>query len=130
MISVIAWMAGMLYLPRLFVYHSKAEPGSELSETLKVMERRLLRAIMNPAMLASLVFGGALLMQQDFSDGWLHLKLLAIAGMLVSHMFMSKWRKDFEADRNIRGDKFYRVVNEVPTVLMIVIVIMAVVKPF
>lgn len=129
-VSVITWMAGLLYLPRLFVYHCKATPGSELSETLKVMERRLLRAIMNPAMLASLIFGGVLLSQQDFSDGWLHLKLVAIVGLMVSHMLMGKWRKDFEADRNTRGDRFYRIANEVPTVLMIVIVIMAVVKPF
>lgn len=126
-IAVIAWMAGLLYLPRLYVYHAQAEPGSELSETLKIMERRLLRAIMNPAMLVALIAGGILLTYQDFSSGWLHVKLLCIAGLLVMHMMMGKWRKDFEADRNTRSDKFYRFANEVPTVLMIVIVVMVVV---
>ncbi|WNK00228.1 protoporphyrinogen oxidase HemJ [Thalassospiraceae bacterium LMO-JJ14] len=129
-IAVIAWMAGLLYLPRLYVYHAAAEPGSELSETLKIMERRLLRAIMNPAMLVALIAGGILLTYQDFSSGWLHVKLLCIAGLLAMHMMMGKWRKDFEADRNTRSDKFYRFANEVPTILMIVIVVMAVVKPF
>jgi len=129
-IAVIAWMAGLLYLPRLFVYHAEAEPGSELSETLKIMERRLLRAIMNPAMLVALAVGGVLLTYQDFSDGWLHVKLVCIAGLMVMHMMMGKWRKDFEADRNTRSHKFFRFANEAPTVLMIVIVVMAVVKPF
>ncbi|MBO6947766.1 MAG: protoporphyrinogen oxidase HemJ [Rhodospirillales bacterium] len=129
-IAVIAWMAGMLYLPRLFVYHADAEKGSELSETLKIMERRLLRAIMNPAMIVSLIAGGFLLAYQDFSSGWLHVKLTCVAGLAIMHMVMAKWRKDFEADQNTRGHKFYRIANEIPTVLMIVIVIMAVVKPF
>ncbi len=129
-IAVISWMAGLLYLPRLFVYHAQAEPGSELSETLKVMERRLLRAIMNPAMLVSLIAGGYLLGYQDFSSGWLHVKLASIAGLMIMHMFMGKWRKDFEEDRNTRSHKFYRFANEGPTILMIVIVVMAVVKPF
>lgn len=129
-IAIISWMAGMLYLPRLFVYHAKAEPGSELSETLKIMERRLLRAIMNPAMLVALITGGILLSYQDFSNGWLHVKLAAVAGMIVMHMAMSKWRKDFEAGKNTRSDRFYRFANEVPTVLMLIIVVMAVVKPF
>ena len=129
-IAIIAWMAGLLYLPRLYVYHANAEPGSELSETLKIMERRLLRAIMNPAMIVSVLAGGALLAYQDFSDGWLHVKLAAVAGLIVMHMMMAKWRKDFEADRNTRGHVYFRIANEVPTVLMIVIVIMAVVKPF
>ncbi|MBO6518815.1 MAG: protoporphyrinogen oxidase HemJ [Rhodospirillales bacterium] len=129
-VAIIAWMAGLLYLPRLFVYHAQAEAGSELSETLKIMERRLLRAIMNPAMVVSLFAGGLLLMYQDFSSGWLHVKLVCVVGLLVMHMMMGKWRKDFEADRNTRGHKFYRIANEFPTVLMIVIVIMAVVKPF
>ena len=129
-IAIISWMAGMLYLPRLFVYHAKAEPGSELSETLKVMERRLLRAIMNPAMLVSLIAGGILLGYQDFSSGWLHVKLTAIVGMVIMHMMMAKWRKDFEGDKNTRSHRFYRYANEVPTLLMLVIVVMAVVKPF
>lgn len=129
-IAIIAWMAGLLYLPRLFVYHANAEPGSELSETLKIMERRLLRAIMNPAMIVSIGVGGALLFYQDFSDIWLHVKLTAVAGLIAMHMLMAKWRKDFEADRNTRSHVYFRIANEVPTVLMILIVIMAVVKPF
>ena len=131
-IAVIAWMAGLLYLPRLFVYHADAEPGSEFSEKLKIMERRLLKAIMNPAMLVSLVLGGALLAYPhiSFSDGWLHVKLACIVGLMIMHMLMGKWRKDFEADKNERSHKFYRIANEVPTVLMIIIVLMAVVKPF
>lgn len=132
-ISVIAWMAAMLYLPRLYVYHCEAEPGSEFSEKLKIMERRLLRAIMNPAMIASLIFGGLLLANLDtdaWSDGWLHIKLLGVIGLIAIHGMMSKWRKDFAADANTRPQKFYRMMNEVPTILMIVIVIFVVVKPF
>ena len=129
-IAVIAWMAGLLYLPRLYVYHADADVGSEFSEKLKIMERRLLRAIMNPAMLVSLIAGGALLAYQDFSSGWLHEKLTAIVGLLIMHMLMAKWRKDFEKDTNTHSHKFYRVANEIPTVLMILIVVLAVVKPF
>ena len=129
-IAVIAWMAGLLYLPRLYVYHADADVGSEFSEKLKIMERRLLRAIMNPAMLVSLIAGGALLAYQDFSSGWLHVKLTAIVGLLIMHMLMAKWRKDFEKDTNTHSHKFYRVANEIPTVLMILIVVLAVVKPF
>ena len=129
-IAVIAWMAGLLYLPRLYVYHADADVGSEFSEKLKIMERRLLRAIMNPAMLVSLIAGGALLAYQDFSSGWLHVKLTAIVGLLIMHMLMAKWRKDFEKDTNTHSHKFYRVANEIPTVLMILIVVLVVVKPF
>ena len=129
-IAVIAWMAGLLYLPRLYVYHADADVGSEFSEKLKIMERRLLRAIMNPAMLVSLIAGGALLAYQNFSSGWLHVKLTAIVGLLIMHMLMAKWRKDFEKDTNTHSHKFYRVANEIPTVLMILIVVLAVVKPF
>ncbi len=130
-ISIIAWLAGLLYLPRLFVYHTDAEPGSAQSETFKVMERRLLRAIMNPAMIASFVFGGLLLaILNDWSQGWLHLKLVAVLILAGLHGQMAKWRREFAEDRNTRPAKFYRIMNEAPTVLMIVIVIMAVVKPF
>lgn len=132
-ISVIAWMAGLLYLPRLFVYHVAAEPGSEMSETLKVMERRLLRAIMNPAMLASLLFGGLLLLDKSrgiWGEGWLHAKLALVVALMVMHMMMGRWRRDFAADRNTRPQRFYRIANEVPTVLMIGIVILAIVRPF
>ncbi|WP_375593705.1 protoporphyrinogen oxidase HemJ [Algihabitans albus] len=130
-ISVIAWMAALLYLPRLFVYHAQVETGSEVSETFKVMERRLLRAIGTPAMIASLVFGLILLGQPGlFDQGWIHAKLLLLVGMFAIHGLYAKWRKDFEADRNTRPHTFYRWMNEVPTVLMICIVILAVVKPF
>ncbi len=132
-ISVIAWMAGLLYLPRLFVYHVDAAPQSEWSETLKSMERRLLKAIMNPAMLASLGTGGVLLMNLDdaaWKEGWLHGKLVLAAGLLAAHMAMGRWRRDFAEDKNTRSGKFYRIMNEVPTVLMIGIVILVVVQPF
>ncbi|MCH8236779.1 MAG: protoporphyrinogen oxidase HemJ [Proteobacteria bacterium] len=132
-ISVIAWMAGLLYLPRLFVYHVDAAPQSEWSETLKTMERRLLKAIMNPAMLASLGTGVLLLMNLDeaaWENGWLHGKLVLVAGLLAVHMAMGRWRRDFAEDKNTRSGKFYRIMNEVPTVLMIGIVILVVVQPF
>ena len=132
-ISVIAWMAGLLYLPRLFVYHADAEPGSELSETLKIMERRLLKLIMNPAMAASFFFGIVLLLglgEAAWDGAWLYVKLLGVAGLLVAHMAMGRWRRDFAEDRNTKPGKFYRIANEVPTVLMIAIVILVVVKPF
>ncbi len=132
-ISVIAWMAGLLYLPRLFVYHVKAQPGSELSETLKVMERRLLKFIMNPAMVASWLFGGLLLLtynQDMWISGWLHAKLGLVVLLTGMHMVMGRWRREFAEDRNVRSRKFYRIANEVPTVLMIGIVIFVVVQPF
>ncbi len=132
-ISVIAWMAGLLYLPRLFVYHCRVEPGSEASETFKVMERRLYHAIMNPAMVASLVFGGLLLMNPGadaWVESWLQLKLLAVAGLLALHVAMGSWRRAFALDRNRKSEKFFRVMNEAPTLLMVAIVVLAVVKPF
>ena len=129
-ISVIAWMAGMLYLPRLFVYHADAAPGSELSETLKVMERRLLRGIMNPAFVAVWIFGGLLLFVQDWHQHWLHVKLTMVVMLSALHHLLALWRKEFAADRNRRPARFYRVANEVPTVLLIVIVIMVIVRPF
>ena len=132
-IAVIAWMAGMLYLPRLFVYHCEAETGSGQSETFKIMERRLLRVIINPAMVAALVFGGILLADlgaEQWRDGWLHAKLALVVVLFVMHHLMARWRKAFERDENIHPAKFYRRVNEVPAVLMAAIVILAVVKPF
>ena len=129
-IAVIAWMAGMLYLPRLFVYHCKAEVGSSQSETFKVMERRLLKAIMNPAMAVVWLAGLYLAWAGDwFSAGWLYGKLLLVLAMSGVHGFFSRCVKDFSADRNTRSQKFYRIINEVPTALMIVIVILVVVKP-
>ena len=130
-IAVIAWMAGLLYLPRLFVYHCGAAPGSEKSETFKVMERRLLRAIMNPAMIASWISGLAVAVAGDFwSEGWFHAKLGLVIVLTVAHMAMVMWRRDFAADRNTRPERFYRFANEAPTLLMIGIVILVIVKPF
>ncbi len=132
-ISVIAWMAGLLYLPRLFVYHTQAAVGSPESQTFKVMERKLLRLIMNPAMIASWVFGLwliVLLGSSTMSAGWLHGKLALVLLLSVAHGFMARWRKDFERDTNRHTERFFRTVNEVPTLLMIGIVILVIVKPF
>jgi protoporphyrinogen IX oxidase len=131
-ISVISWMAGMLYLPRLFVYHCDATPGSEASEMLKVMERRLLRAIINPAMIAAFTFGGAMLATPgliDWSAWWIYAKLTLVIAMSGVHGYLARWRRDFEADRNRRPARFYRIANEVPTILMIAIVVLVVVRP-
>jgi putative membrane protein len=132
-ISVIAWMAGMLYLPRLYVYHCGVEVGSPESELFKVMERRLIRAITNPAMVAAVVFGVLLLLTPgvvDWGSGWIWVKLVAAVAMTGLHGAYSRWRRDFAEDRNTRPAKFYRYWNEVPTVLMILIVIMVIVRPF
>jgi protoporphyrinogen IX oxidase len=130
-IAVIAWTAGMLYLPRLFVYHCTAEAGSRQSETFKVMERRLLSAIMNPAMVVTWLAGLYLAWAGHwFSAGWLHGKLLLVLAMSGVHGFFSRCVRDFQADRNHRSQGFYRSINEVPTVLMIGIVVLAVIKPF
>jgi putative membrane protein len=132
-VSVMAWMAGMLYLPRLFVYHAEAEVGSVQSETFKVMERRLLRAIINPAMGASILFGLLLAGIPGlvvWSQGWIWVKLAAVAGLVVAHHLFSRWRKEFAEDRNRHPAKFFRRVNEIPTVLLVVIVVMVVVRPF
>jgi protoporphyrinogen IX oxidase len=135
-IVVIAWMAGMLYLPRLFVYHCAVEKGSMQSETFKVMERRLLRAIINPAMIATWVLGLSLAwLGPDsrygwFASGWLQAKLVLVLILSVTHGLFARWVKDFAADRNRHSQKFYRIINEVPTIIMIVIVILVVLKPF
>ncbi len=135
-ISVIAWMAGMLYLPRLFVYHCAAEKGSVQSETFKVMERRLLRGIINPAMVATYVFGLWLAWfvadsrYVGYLPGWLWAKLVLVAGLSGVHGMLSRWRKDFATDSNRKTANFYRFINEVPTVLMILIVLLVVLKPF
>ena len=130
-ISIISWMAGLLYLPRLFVYHVDAAPGSELSETLETMERRLLRAIMTPAMIASWIFGIWLVVLTDaHSEIWFHIKLTLTILLSASHMVMAKWRKEFASDQNTRSARFYRIANEIPTLLMIAIVILVIVKPF
>ncbi len=129
--AVIAWMAGLLYLPRLFVYHCEAEPGSKQAETFQVMERRLLRAIMNPAMFVVWITGPLLAWQSGMlHDRWLAAKFVLVALLTGYHHELARWRKDFEAGRNVRPAKFYRIANEVPTVLMVGIVILVVVKPF
>src|ERR1700730_3023638 len=130
-IAVIAWMAGMLYLPRLFVYHCEAAVGSQQSETFKRMERRLLKAIINPAMAATWVLGLWLGWKGGrFGAPWLHAKIFLVLVLSGLHGFMARWVRDFEHDRNRHGAGFYRIINEVPTVLMIGIVVLAVVKPF
>ncbi|AWN40985.1 protoporphyrinogen oxidase HemJ [Methylobacterium durans] len=130
-IALIAWMAAMLYLPRLFVYHAALPPGSGAqSETFKVMERRLLKAIMTPAMIATWIFGLSLAwMSGLYAAGWLQAKFLLVLAMSGMHGWFARMVKDFAADRNRRDHRFYRIVNEVPTLLMIAIVILAVVKP-
>ncbi len=130
-IAVISWMAGMLYLPRLFVYHADAQKGSAQSETFKVMERRLLRAIINPAMIASWVFGLWLAWKGfGFQGGWLHGKIAAVVAMSAVHGYLSGAVRKFAEDSNTKPARHWRIVNEVPTVLMIVIVILVIVKPF
>ena len=131
-IAVISWMAGMLYLPRLFVYHCEAEVGSKQSETFKVMERRLLKAIINPAMIVTwlagiyLVWSGRWL----FTSWWIYGKIFLVLVLSGVHGLFVRWVKDFAADRNQRSQKFYRIINEVPTLLMIGIVVLVIVKPF
>jgi putative membrane protein len=135
-IAVIAWMAGVLYLPRLFVYHCAAEKGSTQSETFKVMERRLLRAIINPAMIATWVLGLSLAwLGPDsrygwFASGWLQAKIVLVLVLSAMHGIFARWVKDFAADRNRHSQKFYRIINEVPTLLMVLIVLLVVLKPF
>jgi protoporphyrinogen IX oxidase len=135
-IAVIAWMAGMLYLPRLFVYHCAAEKGSVQSETFKVMERRLLRAIINPAMIATWILGLWLAWHGPdshygwFNSGWLQAKLAVVLLLSAVHGLFARWVKVFATDRNQHSQKFYRIINEIPTIAMIVIVLLVVLKPF
>ncbi len=135
-IAVIAWMAGMLYLPRLFVYHCSAEKGSVQSETFKVMERRLLRAIINPAMIATWLLGLWLAWYGSdshycwFASWWLQAKFALVVILSGLHGLFARWMKDFAVDSNRHSERFYRIINEVPTVLMIFIVILVVLKPF
>ncbi len=132
--ALISWMAGLLYLPRLFVNHVGLTPGSEASELLKGMEGRLLRIIMRPAAAATFLFGITMLFLPespvDWSQGWMHVKLAFVAGLGFMHGKMERWSKEFASDTNTRTAKYYRVANEVPAVFMIIIVIMVVVKPF
>lgn len=130
-IAIISWMAGMLYLPRLFIYHCEAETGSKQSETFKVMEHRLLRVIINPAMVIAWITGLWLAWASGFwAAGWFHLKLLAVVAMSGAHGYFSASVRAFAEDRNIKDQRHWRIMNEVPTVLMIAIVILVIVKPF
>ena len=133
--SVLAWMAGLFYLPRLYVYHAEvAAKGSELSETFKIMERRLFRAIMNPAMISAWLFGLLMILAMGWpgllADGWMWVKLVLISAMTWFHHSLGLWRKTFERDENTRPGRFYRMWNEAPTLLMAGIVIMVIMKPF
>lgn len=130
-LAVISWMAGLLYLPRLMVYHASAVPGSEQSETFKIMERRLLKAIMTPAMLVTWVTGLWMAWSVfNFSGGWLHAKLLLVVLLSAAHGFQARWVREFAEDRNTKTHRYFRVANEVPTLLMVAIVILVIVKPF
>ena len=131
-IFIISWMAGMFYLPRLYVYHTQVTPGSEADETFKVMERRLLKVIMNPAMIIAFITGILLIITTGAgapgTGYWMHIKLVLVLAMGAVHGLLSAYRKDFERGENRKTEKFYRVLNEAPTVLMIAIVIVVVVK--
>ena len=131
LISVMCWMAGLLYLPRLFVYHAETTVGSVRAETFKVMERRLLKAIMNPAMIASFVFGIWMIVLAPglLYEPWMHVKVLCVLLMAGCHGVFSKMRRRLENDESPQPPRAYRIWNEVPTVLMVIIVFMAVVKP-
>jgi putative membrane protein len=131
-ISVIAWIAGMMYLPRLFVYHAAAQTGSIQSETFKIMERRLFKGIINPAMIATWVFGLWMVFSGlvDWSSGWPWVKAAAVILLSGIHGFYGRQVKNFAADRNVRPQGFFRIINELPFVLVIIIVIMVIVKPF
>jgi len=132
-IAVIAWMAGMLYLPRLYAYHADAGANTPQAQTFKIMERRLLRIVMNPAMIVAILLG---LYLGFFSgagwakDGWLHTKIALVVLLVAIHGMLAKWRKDFEADRIPHSPRFFRILNEVPAVLLVFITILVVVKPF
>jgi putative membrane protein len=130
-IAVIAWMSGLLYLPRLFVYHTETQPGSAESERFKVMERKLLRSIMNPALIAVWILGPTLAwLTGAYEDRWLQIKFLLVVALTVTHHLFGVWRKRFERDANTRPASFYRVWNEIPAALMVIIVILVIVQPF
>ncbi|ADP71904.1 Uncharacterized protein family UPF0093 [Rhodomicrobium vannielii ATCC 17100] len=134
LIAAFAWMAGLFYLPRLYIYHAEVGVGTPQSEMFKVMERRLLKAIMNPAMIVTVGLGLWLAFVTDYIDWrnapWLHAKIVLVIGLLIIHGFLAKWRKDFEADRIPHSTRFFRIINEVPTLLLIGIVLLVIVKPY
>jgi len=131
-ISVVSWMAAMFYLPRIFVYHTKAKTGSEMDKIFQIMEKRLLKIIMTPAMLSTYIFG--LLTAYVYGcvalGVWFHIKMFAVLGLTIMHGLCAKWVKDFAKGENKHSEKFYRMANEIPTILMILAVIMVIVKPF
>ena len=128
--AVIAWMAGLFYLPRLFVYHAKAETSAEMARTFKVMERRLYRVIMMPAMVLAWVFGLLLIGAIGLNHGWLHAKLLLVVVMTAYHFMLGRHLRRFANDGNEKPERYFRLINEVPTLLMVAIVVLVVVKPF
>lgn len=131
-ISVISWMAGMFYLPRLYAYHANAAKGTELSETFKIMERRLLKIIINPAMILTFIFGIWMIAENPalMQQGWLHAKIFLVLCLSGLHGYLAAVRKKFERDENTKPAKFYKAINEIPTVAMILIVFLVVLKPF
>lgn len=131
LISVISWMVGFLYLPRLMVYHQQSDIGSDKSETFKVMERRLMKGIMTPAMVASWLFGlWLMVLTEAWTQGWFISKLFMVCLLTFFHIVAVKWVREFDADRRHRSQRFYRIVNEIPAVLMVIIVILVIVRPF
>lgn len=130
LVSVISWLAGLLYLPRIFVYHAQVAPNSETDKIFQTMERRLLRFIMTPAMILTFAFGLYLASEIGFNFVWLHIKITLVLVLAGFHGFLSRCRKNFEKGQNKYSQKFYRVINEVPTVLMIIIIALVILKPF
>ena len=132
LIAVISWMAGLLYMPRLFVYHCKAKQGSELDKTLQIMEIKLMRVIMTPAMLVVFLAGGILVYTQGLAalSGWFHAKMLFVLILLVLHAMMMKFRENFADGINTKSEKYFRIFNEAPTVCMVLIVLLTVIQPF
>lgn len=129
-VSVISWLAGLLYLPRIFAYHAQVTVGSETDKIFQTMERKLLRYIMNPALIMVFIFGFYLASEIGFEFIWLHIKLTLVAILAIYHHLLSRWRKDFEKGQNKHSQKFYRIINEVPIVLIIAIVALVILKPF
>jgi putative membrane protein len=131
-ISVISWMAAMFYMPRLFVYHTRAETGSEMDKTFQIMEHKLLKIIMTPSMILTYFFGILIAYIYGFValGVWFHIKMTAVIGLTIFHGLLAKWRKDFINGNNHHSENFYRLMNEIPPILMIIAVIMVIVKPF
>jgi putative membrane protein len=132
-VAVIAWMVGLLYLPRLYVYHCETAPGSEGSERFKIMERKLYKQIMMPAMITTFILGTILALTPglvDWHQGWFHVKLVSVLALGGFTGALGKWRREFLHDRRVHSQKFFRIANEVPTILMFVAVVMVVVQPF